>query len=268
MIATACVVLATFNEAENIRILVPKIFQEAGEIRTHALHIVVVDDNSPDGTAEAVRELTNAHRNLHLLVGEKKGLGEACKRGIAYAIQELRADLVIQMDADLQHDPSLLPLFVTLSNSGFSLVIGSRFADGGATTNFPWYRKLTSRMGTYLVRLFGRLPALSDCTSGYRCAKADLITKCNLGSLSSRGYSFYSSLLCELVRNGARIVEVPIVFGKRTYGKSKLSFRDQTEFLTNLLRLRFGQIPQGREGPPQLWNSQAVSAQSVRQRSE
>jgi dolichol-phosphate mannosyltransferase len=143
------------------------------------------------------------------------------------------------MDADLQHDPSLLPLFVMLANYGFSLVIGSRFLPSGATPDFPWYRKLISFAGTRLVRMFGGLPALSDCTSGFRCIKVDVLRKCDLGGLASRGYAFQSSLLCELLRNGARVIEVPIVFDKRRWGKSKLSIRDQMEFLSNLLKMRF-----------------------------
>jgi dolichol-phosphate mannosyltransferase len=234
-----CVVLPTYNEAENVRVVIPRIFEQAIKIPTHDLHVVVVDDNSPDGTAVVVREFMGTFPNLHLLTGEKRGLGEAYKRGMAYALEELQADLIFEMDADLQHDPSLLPLFVMLANNGFSLVIGSRFVLGGATPNFPWHRKLISVIATWLVRLFGGFSALTDCTSGYRCIKAEVFAKCDLRGLAGRGYSFQSSLLCELIRNGARVIEVPIVFQERKQGESKLSFRDQIEFLLNLFRLRF-----------------------------
>lgn len=239
MKSVGCIVLPTYNEAENVRVLIPDIFEQASKIPTHDLHVVVVDDNSPDGTGTTVREFMGTFPDLHLLTGEKKGLGEAYKRGMAYALKELQADLIFEMDADLQHEPSLLPLFVTLANNGFSLVIGSRFISGGATPNFPWHRKLISLFGTWLVRLFGGLPALTDCTSGYRCIKADVVAKCDLRGLATRGYSFQSSLLCELIRNGARVIEVPIVFQERQRGESKLSFSDQIEFLLNLFRLRF-----------------------------
>lgn len=239
MNSAACLVLPTYNEAENVKVVIPRIFEQARKISTHDLHVVVVDDNSPDGTAEIVRQLMVTLPNLHLLTGQKKGLGEAYKRGMAYAIEEVRPDIIFQMDADLQHDPMLLPLFVILANHGFSLVIGSRFLPSGATPNFPWHRKLISFAGNRLVRMFGGLPALTDCTSGYRCIKVEILTKCDLGGLASRGYSFQSSLLCELLRNGARVIEVPIVFDERKWGKSKLSIRDQIEFLTNLLRMRF-----------------------------
>jgi len=233
-----CIVLPTYNEAENVRELIPAIFEESGKISTHDLHVLIVDDSSPDGTAGVVRELMGVYPRLHLISGEKRGLGEAYKRGITHALKEFQPELIFEMDADLQHDPAMLPLFVTLANSGFSLVIGSRFISGGMTPNFGWYRKFISHIGTRLVRLFGGIDALTDCTSGYRCLKADVLAKCTLGGLATRGYSFQSALLCEMIRNGARVIEVPIVFQERKRGKSKLSLPDQIEFVINLLRLR------------------------------
>ena len=235
----ACIVLPTYNEAENAKVVIPCIFAQAERIPTHDLHVVVIDDNSPDGTAAVVRNFMTTFPNLHLLTGDKKGLGDAYQRGMAYAMKALQPDLMFEMDADLQHDPTLLPSFVALANSGFSLVIGSRFISGGATPNFGWYRTLISLSGTWLVRLFGGLPALA------RTAHRAIVVfkpmssgKCDLRGLATRGYSFQSSLLCELIRNGARVTELPIIFRERTRGKSKLSFRDQTEFLTNLFRMR------------------------------
>jgi dolichol-phosphate mannosyltransferase len=241
-----CVCLPTYNEAENVKIVIPRTFEQAIKIPTHDLHVVVIDDNSPDGTAAVVRGFMAEFPNLHLLTGEKKGLGEAYKRGIAYALKDLHADLIFEMDADLQHDPSLLPDFAKLANDGFSLIIGSRFISGGSTPRFPWQRKMISLLGTRLVRLFGGLEDLTDCTSGFRCIRADLFTTFALADLASHGYSFQSALLCELIRNGARVIEVPIVFHERKQGESKLSFRDQVEFISNLFRLRFN----GRPAPP------------------
>ncbi len=237
----ACVILPTYNEAENVQILIPEIFKQSDKISTHELHVLVVDDNSPDGTKDVIEKQMKIYPNLHLLTGEKKGLGEAYKRGMNHAITELKPDLIFQMDADLQHDPSLLPLFVTLSNYGFSLVIGSRFVPGGHIPDFSLKRRMLSLLGNWLIRFFGGLPRFHDCTSGYRCIKADLIPKCNLSYLSTRGYSFLSSLLCELLRNGATAVEIPITFPDRKFGDSKLSFRDQMEFLLNIVKIRFRQ---------------------------
>lgn len=235
----ACVILPTYNEVENIPIILPSIFRQGERIDTHDLHVLVVDDDSPDGTQAAVKKCMEDFPNLHLITGEKKGLGEAYKRGIDYATRTLEPDLVFQMDADLQHDPALLPLFITLTNHGFSLVIGSRFAPGGSTPNFSLRRKLMSLVGNWMIRFFGGLPRIHDCTSGYRCIKAELIRKCDLSFLSTRGYSFQSSLLMELLRNGARVIEIPITFADRIYGESKLTFRDQLEFLINIAKIRF-----------------------------
>jgi len=234
----ACIVLPTYDERENVEELLPRIFARAAQIPTHALHVLVVDDSSPDGTADAVRRLMTPYPNLHLSMGTKQGLGEAYKRGMAYALRQLRADLILEMDADLQHDPALLPSLVSLAHEGYGLVIGSRFASGGATPNFGWYRRLISLSGTWLVRLFGGLTSLTDCTSGYRCIRADVLARCSLQGLATRGYSFQAALLCELIRNGARVTELPIVFHERKRGESKLAFRDQAEFLLNLVKLR------------------------------
>jgi dolichol-phosphate mannosyltransferase len=235
----ACIVLPTYNEAKNIPIIIPWIFEEAKKIETHEVHVLIVDDNSPDGTQEVVRGLMDKFANLHLITGEKKGLGEAYKRGFDHAIKKLQPDLIFEMDADLQHSPTLLPLFISLANHGFTLIIGSRFVLGGSTPNFSMWRKFLSLFGNWLIRFLGGLPRIHDFTSGYRCIKAELIEKCDLSFLSTRGYSFQTSLLFELLRNGARVIEIPIEFPDRVHGESKLSFRDQVEFLLNIAKIRF-----------------------------
>jgi dolichol-phosphate mannosyltransferase len=177
--------------------------------------------------------------NLHMINGQKKGLGTAYMRGIEHAVKTLNPDVILQMDADLQHSPDLIPLFITLTTNGFNLVIGSRFITGGSTPDFSLTRRLQSLCGNWLIRFMGGLPRIHDCTSGYRCIKTDLLKRCDLSFLSTRGYSFFSSLLFELLRNGAQVIEVPITFPDRTQGKSKLSFRDRLEFLVNILKIRF-----------------------------
>jgi dolichol-phosphate mannosyltransferase len=233
----ACIVLPTYMEAKNLPLLLPRIFAQEDKIATHELHVLVVDDNSPDDTQAVVERLRPRYSRLHLLTGEKKGLGVAYQRGMAHALKTFSPDLIFEMDADLQHDPDLLPEFIRLCNEGFSLVIGSRFAHGGATPDFPWHRSFLSHLGNRLARLCGRLPPLRDCTSGYRCIKADLLARCDLHHLGTRGYAFQTSLLCELIRNGARFIEIPITFPDRVYGRSKLSPRDYFEFLLTLAKL-------------------------------
>jgi len=235
----ACIVLPTYNEAENIPILIPQIFIQQSEIPSHHLIVIVVDDKSPDSTGQIVKNMQNEYPDLYLLEDKDNGLGEAYIKGMKYAIDKYDADVIIQMDADLQHDPGMLPLFLTLYNFGFTLVVGSRFAPGGQTPEFSLYRKFLSSLGNFMVRLFSGVPRIHDCTSGFRCIKSELIEKCDFSDMSVRGYSFQSSLLYELLRNGAKILEIPIVFEARKYGTSKLAFRDQVEFLINLIRIRF-----------------------------
>ena len=110
-----CIVLPTYNEAGNIPLLIPAIFGQASKIRSHDLNVLVVDDNSPDGTQDIVRSLMKEYPALDMITGEKKGLGEAYKKGMDHAIRTLDPDLIFEMDADLQHDPTLIPLFVELS---------------------------------------------------------------------------------------------------------------------------------------------------------
>lgn len=238
MTAIASIVLPTYNEAENVSALLPQIFAQSTAIHTHELHVVVVDDDSPDGTADRVRDMKSQFPNLHLITGTRRGLGDAYIRGITHALRNLHPEVIIQMDADLQHDPAHLPEMIRLMNDGYGLVIGSRFAPGGAIPGFPLWRRMISISGGHLVRAFARIPHVDDCTSGYRAIRAELLLSCDLDRLSTRGYSFQSSLLCELLWNGSRVKEIPITFADRANGESKLEFRDQWEFLVNLLRLR------------------------------
>ena len=233
---TACIVLPTYNEVQNIQILLPRIFEQQERISSHELHVLVVDDNSPDGTGRFVEGFRSSFSFLHIIYGEKKGLGEAYKRGIGHAMRVLNPQLVLCMDADLQHDPILLPDMIDACNHGYTLVIGSRYVPGAQILRFSGLRLPLSHTGNSLVRWAGGLN-VQDCTSAYRAMRSDLLFACDPENLSTRGYSFLSAILCQLVWNGARVLEIPLTFGVRGYGKSKLSFRDQAEFLG-----RVGQI--------------------------
>jgi len=235
----ACVVLPTYNEAENIESITKAIFAMQSNIDTHQLYVIVVDDNSPDGTQEIVKKQMQKNPYLLLVTGNKVGLGDAYKRGISFAISTFNPDLLLQMDADGQHDPTLIPKFINLANDGFSLVIGSRYVPGGSTPDFSYWRKFLSIMGNFLIRHLGKASNVQDCTSGFRCIKANLLPKCNMDGLSTRGYSFQSLLVCELIRNGAKPIEVPIIFKDRVKGKSKLTLRDQIEFLVSITKITY-----------------------------
>jgi len=236
----SCVVLPTYNERNNLQVVLPRIFEQVGRIPTHELHVLVVDDNSPDGTADLVREAMPNNPRLHLITGEKRGIGDAYKRGMAHALDNLGAALVLEMDADGQHDPALLADFIRLCAAGeHRLVIGSRFLPGAAMPEFGQGRRALSHTGSFLVRLCAGVGPVSDCTSGYRCFPTELLRRCRLDfyRLPTRGYSFQTAILFELVRHGAKVVEVPMVFAPRLHGESKLKLRDCVEFLITLAGL-------------------------------
>ncbi|TVM14016.1 polyprenol monophosphomannose synthase [Oceanidesulfovibrio indonesiensis] len=236
---TAVIVLPTYSEAENVQSLLPQLFAQQVSVSSHTIHVLVVDDDSPDGTADAVRKLQPLYPALHLLNGAKRGLGEAYKRGFAHALREFDPDLILQMDADWQHDPTMLPVLIDQATRGYDLVIGSRYTNGGATPNFSLRRRLISRLGNWLVRTIGKVPEIRDCTSGYRCIKADPLRECDFNTLPGKGYSFQASLLLDLVHNGANVREMPIVFPDRTKGASKLGLGDQVEFCRDMAKMLF-----------------------------
>lgn len=200
--------------------------------------MLVVDDNSPDGTALVVERFRQRFPFLHIIRGEKKGLGDAYKRGIRHALDLFNPELILNMDADLQHDPILLPQMIEACNQGYTLVIGSRYVSGAQVLNFSGWRTLLSHTGNSMIRWAGDLK-IQDCTSGYRAIRRELLLTCDLEELSTRGYSFLSALLCRLIWNGARVLELPITFGVRGHGESKLAIRDQAEFLGRVARIFF-----------------------------
>ena len=234
-----CFVLPTYNEEENIGNIIQQILKEEKSLSKHTFTILVVDDNSTDETQTIVQRYISLNSKVHLVTGQKKGLGDAYKRGFKYALNDLKADLIFQMDSDGQHDTSLIPDFVSYIEEGKDVVIGSRFAEGGTTPDFSFSRLLMSKVGNLLVRYVGGITQLQDCTSGYRAIRASYLKELDFSYLSTRGYSFQSSLICDLAWRGADISEIPIEFSSRQGGDSKLALRDQIEFLLNIPRLGF-----------------------------
>ena len=234
-----CFVLPTYNEEENIENIIKQILEQEVHQNSHTFSILVVDDNSSDDTQSIVKRLISINQNIHLISGQKKGLGDAYKRGFAFALDDLNADLIFQMDSDGQHDPSLIPTFISSIEEGKDVIIGSRFADGGTTPDFSFSRLFMSKVGNLLVRYVGGITQVRDCTSGYRAIRASYLKELDFSYLSTRGYSFQSSLICDLAWRGADIFEIPIEFSSRKGGDSKLALRDQIEFLLNIPRLGF-----------------------------
>ncbi|UCE74499.1 MAG: glycosyltransferase family 2 protein [Methanomassiliicoccales archaeon] len=233
------IILPTYNEKENIEILIPKLEVEIKNIKKHDFEILVVDDNSPDNTASAVNQLQKQYKNLHLVSGEKKGLGVAYLRGASYAIDKLKADVLIMMDADLSHPPELIAELMKGIDEGYDLVIGSRYVKGGATPDWNLRRRVISKVGNSFARIIAGMYKIHDCTSGYRAIRTSVYKKVNTKNLSTKGYAFISTLLYELFSVGARAKEVPLVFYDRKYGDTKLKSKDMMEFFFNSFRLRF-----------------------------
>ncbi len=234
-----CFVLPTYNEEENIENIIQQILKEEKNQSKHTFSILVVDDNSTDQTQTIVQHYISLNSKVHLVTGQKKGLGDAYKRGFKFALNDLKADLIFQMDSDGQHDTSLIPNFVSYIEEGKDVVIGSRFVEGGTTPDFSFSRLLMSKVGNLLVRYVGGVTQVKDCTSGYRAIRASYLKELDFSYLSTRGYSFQSSLICDLAWRGADISEIPIEFSSRQGGDSKLALRDQIEFLLNIPRLGF-----------------------------
>jgi dolichol-phosphate mannosyltransferase len=235
----ACVVIPTYNEEDNIEKTLLQVLEVKKTIKPYNLLILVVDDNSPDDTQTIIKKLMELSDDIHMITGAKVGLGDAYTRGFSYALEKWNPSLIIQMDADGQHDPSIIKQFITLAVHGKELIIGSRFIEGSSTPNFSNWRRFISLFGNFLVRYLGGVYMIKDCTSGFRCINTDLLKQCNLDYFSTKGYSFQSSLVCELMRNGANAVEIPIVFNKREHGLSKLTLHDEIEFLINIVKIRF-----------------------------
>jgi len=233
----AVIVLPTYNERENIKILIPKLQKEFKKIK-HNMNILVVDDSSPDKTADEVKKLQKKYKNLYLLNGQKQGLGVAYLRGFKHVINKLKADVMFMMDSDLSHPPELVSKFMLEIDKGYDIVIGSRYIKGGATPDWSLRRKIVSRGGNFFARVVGGLYKIHDCTTGFRAIRVSAFKKINLNHLHTRGYAFLSTLLYEMIATGSTTKEIPLIFRDRKYGETKLSKRDMIEFFLNAFRLR------------------------------
>lgn len=232
------VILPTYNEVGNIRPLVAAVQQQFARL-SHDLHILVVDDQSPDRTAEVVRELMQSYSNLHLLEGTKAGLGVAYIRGMTHAINVLSADTIFEMDADFSHAPIDIPRLLHEIDQGADFVIGSRYVpDGKIPESWGLYRKLLSWGGNLVARHIAGIPKVRDCTAGFRAIRTTLLRKIDLSQLRVQGYAFQVALLHAAVVKGAKVIEVPVEFVDRAHGNSKLGLADVVEFVANAWWIR------------------------------
>ncbi|AUY47964.1 polyprenol monophosphomannose synthase [Streptomyces sp. CB01881] len=221
------VVVPTYNERENLPVLAGLL----ADLKLPGLHLLVVDDNSPDGTGEVADKLAADSPGtvgvLHRT--EKDGLGRAYIAGMTRALEE-GADVVIQMDADLSHPASVLPVMVeTLMAGDTAVVIGSRYVPGGSTAEeWPWHRKALSAWANFYVNTILSL-GVRDATAGFKAWRAETLRAIDLPSVNSNGYSFQVELNYRVVKRGLTIREVPIRFEERVKGASKMSLGVQVE---------------------------------------
>ncbi len=229
------VIMPTYNEAENIRAVIPKVLDSNMDTE-----ILIVDDSSPDGTADVVSEMSNGDNRVHLLKREKKaGLGTAYVAGFKYAIDS-GYDVVMEMDADLSHDPGEIPRFrAALKNA--DVAVGSRYACGVSVLNWPMKRLLLSYGGNVFARVVTGVP-VNDMTSGFKAFKIDVLKSIDLSSIRSNGYAFQVEMNVRAHRRGFKIAEVPIVFTERRVGDSKMSRKIVLEGVKIVLILGIGRI--------------------------
>ena len=229
----ALVIIPTYNETENVKSIIPAILTvNAG------VEVLVVDDNSPDGTAEVVKQMMESDSRVHLIKrNEKMGLGTAYVAGFKYAIEHC-FDFVFEMDADSSHDAQEIPNFLSKMNS-FDLVIGSRYRDGVRVLNWPVRRLLLSYFANVYTQIITGLP-LKDATGGFKCFRRKVLESIGLDSIKSNGYSFQIEVSYKAWKKGFRLLEIPVVFVDRRVGTSKMSKSIVWEavFMVWKLRLR------------------------------
>jgi dolichol-phosphate mannosyltransferase len=226
------IVVPTYNEIGNIFVVYEKIFKAVDK-----LNLLIVDDNSPDGTGAAADELAKKDNRVFVIHRQGKlGLGSAYIQGMKFAINK-GFDFVVAMDADLSHDPVNLPRMIEMMKE-YDLVIGSRYVKDGGMVNWGVGRFFISRLANRFCKWILQI-AQEDCSGGYKCYRTDLLKKIDMNKLFSQGYSFQVEILYRALRLKAKVIEIPIVFVNRHEGESKLSMRELFQFGWTVLKLRY-----------------------------
>ncbi|MCA9123891.1 MAG: polyprenol monophosphomannose synthase [Planctomycetales bacterium] len=230
------VVVATYNEIENLPRLVEEVFQNAPDV-----HLLVIDDNSPDGTGRWCEERLATESRLRFLHRPGKlGLGSATLAGFRFAIEH-QYEYVLTMDADFSHQPRHLPALragVEPNNAKFDVMIGSRYVAGGGVEGWPLHRRLMSRtINTFARWMLGL--QVNDCSGAFRCYRVSVLKSLDLDHIRSRGYSYLEEILWLLHRQGARFGETPITFVDRVFGQTKINTREAIAAVLLICRLGF-----------------------------
>jgi dolichol-phosphate mannosyltransferase len=224
------VIIPTYNERRNVELLIPKLFDSIKDC-----HVLIVDDNSPDGTGEFLQGLNLP--NLHVLSRKSKlGLGSAYLDGFEWVMDNLDPGIVIQMDADFSHDVKLLPKMAKLIEDGYDLVVASRYVEGGGVEGWPVHRDMISKGANSLARMMLGLK-VKDATSGFKAWSKRAIVNILESHLSSKGFEYQIESILVTSRASMKIIELPYTFVDRQTGKSKLSTKDMLAFAVSVLRM-------------------------------
>lgn len=227
------IIIPTYNERENIKKLIPAIKKVS-----RAYHILIVDDNSTDGTGLEVKRFIRKDKTIKLISRPSKtGLGTAYVDGFKYALKE-KYDLIFEMDADFSHDPKYIPDFLK-EIKNYDLVIGSRYLNGVSVVNWPISRLILSKFANFYARFITGLP-LTDSTSGYKCYRRKVIEEIDLNKIHSDGYAFQIEMHYKAWKKGFKIKEIPIIFVDRHSGTSKMSRKVMLEAAIVVWKLRLG----------------------------
>jgi dolichol-phosphate mannosyltransferase len=238
------IVIPTYNEAENIGRLIEALSEEFKVDRTNEYHILVVEGNSPDKTAEVVKEKTSKYNFVHLLMEQRKaGLGAAYTYGFKYSMKELNPDVLVEMDADFQHDPKDVVKLVKEISNGYDYVIGSRFTKGGSIPReWGFFRKFWSIGGNIFSKIILGIFSVNDFTTGYKASRVKgFVDKIDLDNILSKGFAYKIDLLYKMHKAGAKIKEIPIKFGLRGRGDSKMEKNTPIDSLRVVVSLRFNE---------------------------
>ena len=229
------VIIPTYNEKGNIEKLIPILEEEVfPKIKNHNISILVADDNSPDGTSEEVEKMMKRWGNIKISKGPKKGLGAAYVRAMTYAVQDLKAEVMFEMDADFFHDPHKIPEFLKKIDEGYDFVVGSRYIKGGGIpSNWGVHRKIMSFLGNLVVKGILMRFWIHDWTGGYRAIKKEVFLKEKEQLLKYKGYTFQVAFLHKAVVDGFKVSEVPFQAKDRFLGRSKIA---PFEYIFNLLK--------------------------------
>lgn len=230
------IVIPTYNEVNNVGPVTSALFKVFRDCGDYDMHILFVDDNSPDGTSRKIDQLIKKYSFVHILHNKRKGgLGHAYKKGFVYAIKKYQADILFEFDADLQHDPSIIPAMLDSLTAGADLVLGARYIKGGGIPRtWPWYRKFLSVMGNHFIRVVMGNFRIHDWTTGYRAIKASVIQAIIpiMHNTAFQGYTWQIGFLVKTIQKGYKVAEVPFHFRDRAAGHSKLG----PEYIFNTMR--------------------------------